>query len=102
MAASDKVLGELHRKVAGALIEQVEGYEETTEKGTVKVRPSPAVLGAAIAFLKNNNVTADPSDNAALKELNEALAARRKRKTPQAVLDDAAEQYAQSMGGMLQ
>lgn len=94
MAASERVLGTLHEKVAIALTEQVEGYEEETESGTKLVRPSPALLGAAIAFLKNNNITADAEDNAALRELGQALQAKRKRKLPQAALDEAAEHYA--------
>lgn len=101
MAASDKQLGRLHLVVAEALTEQVVGYEEESEDGSVKkVRPSPALLGAAIAFLKNNNVTADATDNAQLRELGEALAARRKKRIPQAALDEAAEQFATSQGFM--
>lgn len=99
MAASTKVLGDLHEQVAKALSEQVQGYEEETDEGTKHVRPSPAVLGAAIAFLKNNNITADPEGNAALRDLNEKLAARRNKKLPQADLDHAAAQFAYSVGG---
>ena len=102
MAASDKQLGHLHLVVAEALTEQVVGYEEENEDGSVKkVRPSPALLGAAIAFLKNNSVTADATDNAALRELGDALAARRKKKLPQAALDEAAEQFATVHGGFM-
>lgn len=100
MAASDKTLGNLHEQVAKALSEQVVGYEEQTDEGTKTVRPSPALLGAAIAFLKNNNITADATDNAALRELSDALSARRKKKLPQAALDEAAERFAQVNGGM--
>lgn len=103
MAASDKQLGHLHLVVAKALTEQVEGYEEEVSDGVTKtVRPSPAVLSAAIAFLKNNNITADATDNAALRELGEALQARRKKKLPQADLDAAAERFAESQGTFMQ
>ena len=103
MAASDKKLGGLHEIVADAFIEQVQGYDEEQEDGRIKrIRPSPALLGAATAFLKNNNVTADVEDNAALRDLGAALKARSKKKLPQAMLDDAAEAYSTSMGGMLQ
>lgn len=98
MAASEKTLGALHQAVAAALTEQVQGYEEQTEEGTKLVRPSPALLGAAIAFLKNNNITADAEDNAALRDLSQALQARRKKKLPQAALEEAAEQYAFTAG----
>ena len=100
MAASGKTLGALHEKVAAALTEQVEGYTIVEDDVEKLVRPSPALLGAAIAFLKNNNTTADAEDNAALRELGDALAARRKKKLPQALLDDAADTYAHSMGRM--
>lgn len=98
MSASESTLGTLHEKVARALTEQVEGYEEQTEEGTKLVRPSPALLGAAIAFLKNNNITADAEDNAALRELGQALQAKRKRKLPQAALDEAAETFSTNYG----
>lgn len=107
MAASDKTLGELHEAVAVALKEQVDGYiepvfnkegEEVAEK---VVKPSPALLGAAIAFLKNNNITADPAENAALRDLSSKLAARRKGKIPQAALDEAAEAFTNIHAGSL-
>lgn len=94
MAASDKVLGKLHEAVASALQEQVEGIMD----GEVRIPPSPALLGAAIAFLKNNNITADAAENAALRNLNEALKARAKKKLPQQALDEAANTYALSLG----
>lgn len=103
MAASDKQLGDLHKQVAVALSEQVVGFKEPQEDGSVKqVRPSPALLGAAIAFLKNNSITADVEDNAALRDLGAALKARSKKKLPQAMLDEAADSYSTSMGGTLQ
>ena len=104
MAASDKKLGALHEQVADALAEQVVGYDEPVISAegevvaTKRVRASPALLGAAIAFLKNNNVTADPEDNLALRDLNEKLKARRNKKLPQAELDAAADAFADRYG----
>ena len=98
MAASDKVLGELHAKVASALTEQVDGYTVVEDNVEKVVKPSPALLSAAIAFLKNNNITADAEDNVALRNLGDALAARRKKRIPQAALDDAALTYASYTG----
>lgn len=98
MAASDKVLGELHAKVANALAEQVDGYTVVEDDVEKVVKPSPALLSAAIAFLKNNNITADAEDNVALRNLGDALAARRKKRIPQAALDDAALTYASYTG----
>lgn len=102
MAASEKVLGELHEQVAKALTEQVVGYTETLEDGSSKlIRPSPALLGAAIAYLKNNNITADAEDNEALRELGAKLKERRSKRIPQASLDAAADAYAERFGGGL-
>ena len=103
MAASDKKLGDLHEAVADALSEQVKGYTKTElnaagDEVAVEVKASPALLSAAIAFLKNNNITADAADNEALRELNNALQARRKKKIPQAALDDAADTFAHRFG----
>jgi hypothetical protein len=93
MSASTIALGNLHESVATALAEQVKGYTITEDDQEKLVRPSPALLGAAIAFLKNNNITADAEDNAALRELGDALKARRQKKLPQATLDRVADDY---------
>lgn len=104
MAATEKQLGDLHQEVAKALTAQVQGLDEPVfdaEGGVVatkKIAPSPALLGAAIAFLKNNNITADAEGNQALKELNAKLAERRVRKVPQSALDEAASAYAATVG----
>jgi hypothetical protein len=103
MAASDKALGQLHEAVANAFAEQVQGYRETDAEGNEKtIRPSPALLGAAVTFLKNNNITADPEGNKALRNLNEKLEARRNKAIPQASLDAAAEDFSARFGGMMQ
>ena len=99
MAASEKKLGELHEAVATAFTEQVAGFVETDEEGREKViRPSPALLGAAVAFLKNNNITADAEGNEKLRELGAALKARREKRVPQTALDQAADAFATSVG----
>ena len=99
MAASESTLGTLHEAVAEALTEQVKGYTVIEDEVEKVVKPSPALLGAAIAFLKNNNITADAEDNAALRELGESLKARRQKRLPQALLDEAADQFADRFGG---
>lgn len=66
-AASEDALGELHATVAKVLTSAIQGDEVTA-----------ATLSVAVAFLKNNNITADASHNAELAELTAALAARRK------------------------
>ena len=103
MAASEKQLGELHAQVANALAEQVKGYEIVEDGKTTLIRPSPALLGAAIAYLKNNNITADATENEALRDLSKKLADRRRGKIPQAALDEAAETFATvHAGGLMQ
>ncbi len=64
--ASDKELGALHATVAKVLTQAISGEE-----------CSAAVLSVAVTFLKNNNITASPTDNAELAELNKQLAQRR-------------------------
>lgn len=80
-SASEAKLGTLHGVVAEALTEAISNPGE--------VGLSPAMLGAAITFLKNNNITASPTENAALAGLNASLAARRRKK--QMTLADAHE-----------
>lgn len=100
MAASEQVLGELHEAVTTAFVEQVKGFVEQDDEGRETVtRPSPALLGAAVAFLKNNNITADATQNEALIGLSKALQARRRKQLPQQALDEAADTFARSVGG---
>lgn len=105
MPASERKLGSLHEAVADALTEQVQGYEEPVlnEEGQViaskLIKPSPSLLTAAIAFLKNNNITADPEQNEALLGLKNKLRDKRNGKVPSAALDEAADAYVQSSGG---
>ncbi len=70
MAATDKVLGDLHNAVARALIRAIEGY---TDKEGNPVYPTAAEMGAAITFLKNNNITCVATDDNALGELQRKL-----------------------------
>ena len=92
MAASDKTLGALHAAVATALTEVIQG----TEVEGVRV-PAPApYFGAAIAFLKNNNITADVTTNDELSALQKALADKRhKRGGGDAAALAAAEAFAE-------
>ena len=70
-AATEAKLGTLHGAVATALTEAI--------KSPGEFGLTPAMLGAAITFLKNNNITASPTENAALAGLNTALNARRRK-----------------------
>lgn len=66
--ATEDELGHLHATVARGLRAALEG------------EPTAAVFGAAIAFLKNNNITADPTRNSDLLDLQDKLVQRRKEK----------------------
>jgi Sec-independent protein translocase protein TatA len=67
MAATLKELQELHRMVAKSLTERIEQDLED------KLPTDAATLGAAIKFLKDNNVSADPADSEDLTGLREQL-----------------------------
>lgn len=75
MAATLKELQELHRLLAKSLTNRISQDMEDD------VPTDAATLGAAIKFLKDNNVSADPADKDDLKGLQEELAnAARERK----------------------
>lgn len=98
-AASESALGELHAAVAVGLTTVIkDGVPVADKEGDVTVAPAaPAYYAAAIAFLKNNSITASADENVALNNLAAALAAKRKdAKTglTQAGLDKAAEEFA--------
>lgn len=95
MAATDKALGDLHKQVAETLTEVV---KVGTDDDGNPVPPPAAYLGAAIAFLKNNNITADVTTNAALSELSEALKRRAQKRTPDADLIAASEAFSRQLG----
>lgn len=67
MAATLKELQELHRMVAKSLTERIEQDLED------KLPTDAATLGAAIKFLKDNNVSADPADAEDLTSMREKL-----------------------------
>lgn len=88
--ASENSLAVLHGIVAEYLTAKL-----MTGKATA------AEVGAAITYLKNNSITADPATNAALAGLSETLKARRDRKgglTP-AAAKEAEDHFGALMGG---
>ena len=107
--ATESELGELHGAVARALTEVIENgivVGTTGEDNTPIKAPAPAAyLVAALAMLKQNNITADPSTNKGLADLSARLAAKRKEGKAglsTAVLDAAIQQLETDMGGVLQ
>ena len=94
--ATDKELGELHRKVARQLAVQLEQAdkaqrliaqqgEEDWEANVVEFlltcsTASPALLTIAAKFLKDNDITCQVEDSKELSDLDKRLAAKRERK----------------------
>lgn len=69
-AASQGDLQELHSLIARSLTERIAQDMED------KLPTDAATLGAAIKFLKDNNISADPADADDLSKLREQLAAQ--------------------------
>lgn len=76
-AASKSALEELHAAVAQSLKSRIEQDMQDN------LPTDAATLGAAIKFLKDNNISADPADSDDLSELRDKLAqqAAARRKT---------------------
>lgn len=79
--ATEAKLGELHGAIAEGLTDVIQngvtmGIGEDGQP--IKATASPAFFAAGIAFLKNNNITADPGTNEGLKNLQGKLAQKRK------------------------
>ena len=89
--ASEDKLADLHGVVAEYLTLAISSGKAT-----------PAVLGAAITFLKNNSITADPATNERINALRETLKAKRDRKggLTTKVADEAESHFNALMGGM--
>lgn len=87
-------LGELHAVLAQVIKDKLRSDES-----------SAAWAAAAITFLKNNKIEADPSANEGLLSLEKTLAARRQRKAvgvDAASLSATMDDMARSMGLNLQ
>ena len=89
-ANTDK-LGDLHGAVSEFLILVIQSG-----------KASPAFIGAAITFLKNNNITADPARNAKLAELSNSLAERKRKGMTKAQITEASDAFESIMGGFPQ
>ena len=106
--ATDKDLGELHGAVTRLLTDVVEngvtvGLDEDGK--AVKATAPAAYVVAALAMLKNNNITADASTNAELSGLAKKLAEKRaagKHTLSPAALGEAAEQLERDLPGFMQ
>lgn len=102
--ASESALGTLHAAVAEALTDVIANGAVVTDKEgeAVRITAPAAYLGAAIAFLKNNNITADAETNAGLSRLREQLNQRKGKGLTPEVLADAEAEFDRMHGGSLQ
>lgn|SRR6188474_3216413 len=106
--ATEDALADLHGAVAEQLTAVISGGSVVgvNEDGTpIKVTAPAAYFAAALAMLKNNNVTADPGLNKGLSDLRKKLAERRdegKAKMADATSrTDAIAALERELGGML-
>lgn len=87
-AATEEVMGTLHGTVARVLTAAISSEDVNA-----------ALLGAAITFLKNNNITASPSNNKDLAALKTELGKKRQRKElTSRSLKEAADTFEQMQG----
>lgn len=92
--ASDKLLGELHGKLAKSMMNSLAASEQASQlleefgdelPGAVQTflskleENSPALLTAIAKFLKDNSITCSIEDNDDMTELQKRLDGRRKR-----------------------
>jgi len=93
-AASTDALKTLHAKVAEALTSRIE------QDMADDVPTDAAPLGAAIKFLKDNNISADPAEASDLTELRKKLQEQAdRRKTVGNVIEGAFSDLKQATGG---
>lgn len=95
MAASTEQLKDLHALVAKTLTHRIQQDMED------EVPTDAATLGAAIKFLKDNNVSADPADKDDINNLREKMkeqAEQRKRRSA-SVLNMVRGDLKQANGG---
>ena len=89
--ATQNALADLHGNIAAFLNAVI-----------LSGKASPAFVGAAITFLKNNTITADPATNAALANLSQSLEARKTKGLSRKQVNEAIEGFTEIMGGFPQ
>lgn len=105
--ASEEDLGHLHGAVARLLTDVVDNgvVVGVNDEGPVRATAPAAYVVAALAMLKQNNITADPATNAALSDLERKLTAKRqdaKRSLSADALADAAFSLEKDLGPLMQ
>lgn len=74
MAATEKSMGDLHALVERAITERLEAENEGLLDGLI---PHASTLNAAIVFLKHNNITCAPDDNAGESDFAKMIAKKK-------------------------
>ncbi len=87
-SANEATLGNLHAKVAGVFTKILDTYEQRIDNPPMdddgdpmpEVEPNPAMMGAITKFLKDNSISFDTEEIAALSDTEQRLVQRRKQR----------------------
>ena len=91
-AATEKIMGDLHQKVAHVFLRILKTYEdamnvrdldEVVEGATVELLgdgPNPAMMGAITKFLKDNSIDFDNEEIQKLSDTEQRLNARKEKR----------------------
>lgn len=105
MAAKSSTLGNLHELFAQYWLDQMHREVEVMDNDGNVVGTKPLPLSAAEAavlraFLKDNNVQADPADDGDIKALSKSLRAATEGTVSENELDDIIGQFQSQMPGL--
>jgi hypothetical protein len=76
-AATEERLGELHAALAETLIKQLDGRPILQDGEIVGYEVDPRIISAAISFLNNNKIKANPFLTEEMSEIEKRLTNRR-------------------------
>ena len=97
MAAKSSTLGTLHELFAQYWLDQMQRVDEETGRADPLSAAEAAVLRA---FLKDNNVQADPADDGDLKSLSKSLKAATEGTVQESELDAIINDFKNQMPGL--
>lgn len=102
MAASEKLLGQLHEKFALYLMSLMDQFVTDDDGNKIPVPMSAAEAAVLRAFLKDNNIQADPDATADLKVLDAQLRASCGEAVTAAEMDAIMLEFQRQAGEVLQ
>lgn len=97
MAAKSSTLGTLHELFAQYWLDQMQRVDEETGRAIPLSAAEAAVLRA---FLKDNNVQADPADDGDIKSLSKSLKAATEGTVQESELDAIINDFKSQMPGL--